>query len=442
SAWMPMGDAHTYVQNAENDPRPLLRDIANGLYYLHSHELGPVVHGNLKGPNVLVSSDRRALLSDFGLSTLNESTFSMTTVAIRGGSRRWMAPELFNDCPASKESDMWAYGMTILELFTRSIPFHDCRHDASFMRRIVEGNLPARPAGESTQFRLSDAWWEICMSCWKKDPSSRPTIKQVKATIHQADPPSRPLPPGDDSAHGPRGESGAMVMLQRQNHEKGGFFGGFMDMMMRLTGWYRWSKKTTAISPTDHVVFIVGSSGSGKSRFMDILLRNPSVHVVRANRGQRPATTDVYTERCRFEGMPTDIVLVDMPSFHAYEGPDGEEIVKKWMDSKYMNQCKRAGILYMHNIASNPHDSALGVSIHLETFRRTLPRNLTINTVHIVPTILFAAKFTVERINALMARLQSQADGVGATMSKMPFDGRPETAWDVMQELLNRYGPC
>ncbi|KIN92659.1 hypothetical protein M404DRAFT_109674, partial [Pisolithus tinctorius Marx 270] len=141
-------------------------DIANGLYYLHSHELGPVVHGDLKGPNVLVSSDRRALLSDFGLSALNESTFSMTTVAIRGGSRRWMAPELFNDCPASKESDMWAYGMTILELFTRSRPFHDCRNDASVMRRIVEGNLPARPAEKSTQFRLSDAWWEICISCW------------------------------------------------------------------------------------------------------------------------------------------------------------------------------------------------------------------------------------------------------------------------------------
>ncbi|KAI6000339.1 kinase-like domain-containing protein [Pisolithus orientalis] len=179
SDWMPMGDARTYIQNAENDPRPLLRDIANGLYYLHSHELGPVIHGDLKGPNVLVSSDRRALLSDFGLSTLNVSTFNMTTEATRGGSFPWMAPELINDCVASKESDMWAYGMTILELFTRSTPFHDCRNCASVMRRIVEKNLPARPAEESTQFRLSDAWWEICMACWRPDPSSRPTITDV-----------------------------------------------------------------------------------------------------------------------------------------------------------------------------------------------------------------------------------------------------------------------
>ncbi|KIO08790.1 hypothetical protein M404DRAFT_326328 [Pisolithus tinctorius Marx 270] len=179
SDWMPMGDARTYVQNAENDPRPLLRDITNGLYYLHSHELGPVVHGDLKGPNVLVSNDHRALLSDFGLSTLNVSTFNMTTEATRGGSLPWMAPELLNDFVASKESDMWAYGMTILELFTRSTPFHDCRSDASVVRRIAEGSLPARPAEESTQFRLSDAWWEICISCWRSDPSSRPTITDV-----------------------------------------------------------------------------------------------------------------------------------------------------------------------------------------------------------------------------------------------------------------------
>ncbi|KAI6104522.1 kinase-like domain-containing protein [Pisolithus croceorrhizus] len=86
SEWMPMGDAHSFVQNTENDPRPLLEDIASGLYYLHSHELGPVVHGDLKGLNVLVSSDRRAVLSDFGLTTLSVSTFNMTVDAIRGGS--------------------------------------------------------------------------------------------------------------------------------------------------------------------------------------------------------------------------------------------------------------------------------------------------------------------------------------------------------------------
>ncbi|KAI5987754.1 kinase-like domain-containing protein [Pisolithus orientalis] len=199
SEWMSLGNAHNYVQSIENDPRSLLEDIASGLCYLHNYVSppDPIVHGDLKGVNVLVSSDRRALLSDFGLSTVNISTFSMTVDALRGGgSLHWMAPELLDDYPPSKESDAWALGMTILELFTRSIPFRDCRNMGSVTRRITEGKPPTRPVGESTQFRLSDAWWEICTTCWRRDPSSRPTIEdiieKIKAAIHQAGPTAMP----------------------------------------------------------------------------------------------------------------------------------------------------------------------------------------------------------------------------------------------------------
>ncbi|KIN94307.1 hypothetical protein M404DRAFT_168622, partial [Pisolithus tinctorius Marx 270] len=119
SEWMSLGNAHNYVQNIENDPRVSqkgLEDIASGLYYLHNYVSppGPIVHGDLKGANVLVSSDRRMLLSDFGLSTVNTSTFNMTADAPFGGSIHWMAPELVNNSPASKESNVWALGMTIL----------------------------------------------------------------------------------------------------------------------------------------------------------------------------------------------------------------------------------------------------------------------------------------------------------------------------------------
>ena len=65
SHWYEMGDAHAYVQDKENDPRPLvsliwlqvhslfmilqLMDVASGLHYLHAHPLGPIFHGDLKG---------------------------------------------------------------------------------------------------------------------------------------------------------------------------------------------------------------------------------------------------------------------------------------------------------------------------------------------------------------------------------------------------------
>lgn len=175
---------------------------------------------------------------------------------------------------------------------------------------------------------------------------------------------------------------------------------------------------------------------AGPPQFLDILLQNPNVRWA-TNSQKQAGTTDVHAERCSFEGIPNDVVLVDTPSFYTYEGPDGEETVKKWMDSWCTNQCKKAGILYMHNIASNPFDANLKISKHLRAFRRTLPRNFAINTVHVVPTMALGAKLPAERVDASITALRGQAVGVDATMSTIP-DERPEMAWDIVQELLNK----
>ncbi|KAI6006734.1 hypothetical protein EDC04DRAFT_3095565 [Pisolithus marmoratus] len=193
---------------------------------------------------------------------------------------------------------------------------------------------------------------------------------------------------------------------------------------MGLFGWFRWSKKTTNIALTDMVVF------SWVSTCKIQTFAGPT-------NSQKPGTTDVHAERCSFEGIPNDIVLVDMPSFYTYEDPDGEEIVKKWMDSWCTNQCKKAGILYMHNIASNPFHANLRISKHLRAFRRTLPRNFAINAVHVVPTMALGAKLHAERVDASITALRGQAVDVDATMSTIP-DERPEMAWDIVQELLNK----
>ncbi|KAG6331546.1 hypothetical protein ID866_7546 [Astraeus odoratus] len=115
SDWMGRGDVRGYVQNNAIDPRPLLMDIVTGLDYLHDHDSGPIVHSDLKGLNVLVSDDGRALLTDFGYSALSKSSFSMTMALVpRGGSLPWMAPEMLEDDEVSAAGDVWAFGMTAL----------------------------------------------------------------------------------------------------------------------------------------------------------------------------------------------------------------------------------------------------------------------------------------------------------------------------------------
>lgn len=65
-------------------------DIAEGLDYLHTQR-PTIVHADLKGVNVLISSTGRACLADFGLSTTIDATGMNTTTTNRtaGGTLRW-----------------------------------------------------------------------------------------------------------------------------------------------------------------------------------------------------------------------------------------------------------------------------------------------------------------------------------------------------------------
>ncbi|KIM53409.1 hypothetical protein SCLCIDRAFT_1157660, partial [Scleroderma citrinum Foug A] len=121
SEWIPKGNAHNYVQDPNNDPRPLVRPmisiqvsgIARGLHYLHSHGF---LHGNLRAHNVLISQDGQPLLVDYGLSALIDSSFSMTAGPPRFPTIKWMAPEQVVNCRKvpTTQADVWAFGMTTL----------------------------------------------------------------------------------------------------------------------------------------------------------------------------------------------------------------------------------------------------------------------------------------------------------------------------------------
>ncbi|KAL4079173.1 kinase-like domain-containing protein [Scleroderma citrinum] len=190
-AWMPKGNAYDYVQNKDIDPRPLLLGIARGLEYLHNHDLGPLVHGDLRGKNVLISEDGRALLTDYRLSSVIETAFSLTAAAPIHPTVRWLSPEqIRNDGKATTQADVWAFGMTALELFTRMPPYHDVRDTRSIMLRITDGP-PSRPSNESTCSRMTEMWWEVCTQCWERNESLRSPISDIVKKIMTITPVSR-----------------------------------------------------------------------------------------------------------------------------------------------------------------------------------------------------------------------------------------------------------
>jgi serine/threonine protein kinase len=102
-----------------------LLQIAEGLGYLHSMK---IVHGDLRGTNILVADDWNVCLADFGLTGVIEDAVSttsgaFTSTANHAGSLRWFAPELiaptFFGCERfvrTPASDVYAFACVCLEV--------------------------------------------------------------------------------------------------------------------------------------------------------------------------------------------------------------------------------------------------------------------------------------------------------------------------------------
>ncbi|KAE9382885.1 kinase-like protein [Gymnopus androsaceus JB14] len=174
SPWCGHGSVMNYLSmHPEVDKMEIIKDILIGLQYLHTRN-PPVVHGDLKGANILVSERRRCCLADFGLAGMNTLQTLSSASGNPRGSTRWMAPELFDYTITSRPSmstDMYALGCTTLEIFTGAPPFSEIKHDAAVTFRVMNGFRPSRPAQGFT-----DGLWQAVERCWVHF-NDRPSIQ-------------------------------------------------------------------------------------------------------------------------------------------------------------------------------------------------------------------------------------------------------------------------
>ncbi|KIO33141.1 hypothetical protein M407DRAFT_18006 [Tulasnella calospora MUT 4182] len=178
----------------------LIYDVATGLEYLHSQE-PPICHGDLKSVNVLVNSNYRALITDFGsarrltetdlgrqvkpardeqqAAPLLQAMFcaSNNTITLTGNeyTLRWAAPELLKDEPSSLKVDIWALGWISYEVMTNSIPFQDVHKEAIVIKRVIQGELPSITG--DVRMALILRLCSLMSECWSIDPSKRPGAK-------------------------------------------------------------------------------------------------------------------------------------------------------------------------------------------------------------------------------------------------------------------------
>lgn len=68
----------------------------------------------------------------------------------------------------------------------RKIPFHSCRNGGAVMAAVMAVVIrgpPTRPSEGETLTRLTDDWWNICSSCWNRQPVLRPPMSAVVKSI-------------------------------------------------------------------------------------------------------------------------------------------------------------------------------------------------------------------------------------------------------------------
>ncbi|RDB26366.1 Serine/threonine-protein kinase STY8 [Hypsizygus marmoreus] len=203
--WYDNGTAPSYLESQTADCRfGLVKDVARGLAYLHTLE-PPIVHGDLKGNNVLVDDEGHGLLSDFGLSkvlALAGPTGNTTTTL--AGSVRWQAPEmLFDDEDEEEEaekipgafggcssrpssmlslaSDVWSFGCTAYELLTGRLPYEHHLYDWRVIQDIMRGVSPVRP--DDTILHQSKGLLVLLNRCWTVEPSKRPMMVEVEVEL-------------------------------------------------------------------------------------------------------------------------------------------------------------------------------------------------------------------------------------------------------------------
>jgi hypothetical protein len=143
-------------------------DIARGMQFLHSVH---IVHRDMKSLNVLLDSNNRIRICDFGFSrhATEDSLMNQNL-----GTPHWMAPEvLHKGSHYTSKVDVYAYGVVLWELATGMTPYYGMDSQMIAARVIAEDIRPPMPTD------LNPAMRDLIGQCWDRNPDNRPTFDEV-----------------------------------------------------------------------------------------------------------------------------------------------------------------------------------------------------------------------------------------------------------------------
>ncbi|XP_078433899.1 protein kinase superfamily protein [Wolffia australiana] len=149
-------------------------DVAKGMNYLHRRS-PPIVHRDLKSPNLLVDKKFTVKVCDFGLSRLKANTFLSSKSA--AGTPEWMAPEVLRDEPSNEKSDVYSFGVILWEIMTLQQPWGNL-NPAQVVAAVGFKNLRLEIPRE-----MNPQIARVIESCWANDAWRRPSFTSIMESL-------------------------------------------------------------------------------------------------------------------------------------------------------------------------------------------------------------------------------------------------------------------
>ena len=159
------------VENLELEERviaSLCKSILKSLQQVHARQ---IIHRDIKCGNVMLTKDGETKLIDFGYATHFPENGHVRSGKI--GSMFWMAPEISQRKAYNEKSDIWSFGIMVMEMFLGDPPYYnsdETNEDIAY--RLAFGDVPMV---ESMSCELQ----EFVQRCLAIDPEDRPSAEEL-----------------------------------------------------------------------------------------------------------------------------------------------------------------------------------------------------------------------------------------------------------------------
>ncbi|XVE81734.1 hypothetical protein DITRI_Ditri15bG0089100 [Diplodiscus trichospermus] len=195
------GSLYSWLQENQNEKlnwKTRLRiavDVANGLQYIHEHTRPPVVHKDIKSSNILLDSNMRAKIANFGLAKSGCNAITMHIAGTQG----YIAPEHLADGVVSTKMDVFSFGVVLLELLSGRKAIDQ---EGKLLWASVNGIFDGH---EEQKVRKVKAWMDrslleescsmeslmsvmaVGIACLNKDPTKRPSMVDIVYALSKSD---------------------------------------------------------------------------------------------------------------------------------------------------------------------------------------------------------------------------------------------------------------